>query len=284
MSNSRFGHHTPHYDNSIGNFNLSYHLEMLKDTQRVNSIKKALDETLMEDGIHCDLGAGTGIFAIYAAAKCKKVYAIEYDPEVFKIAQKNINNSPYKDKIELLFMNAMDFNPKEKADTLFVEMMSIWLINEPQIPVMNHALQHILKKEGQPIPNKIINLVELGNYQFNFDGIDCRASIPQFSGIPKPKITTTTHIFNTFDLTRNNAEHVQKAIKIPLLLNGVINCARLTSLVQLSKSITYYSSDSLMPQTIIPLHDIHVKSGDELIFKADFKVRTSIDESFFEVS
>ncbi len=283
MSNSRFDHHTPKYEDSIGNFNLSYHLEMLKDTERVESIKKALDETLIKGGVHCDLGAGTGIFAIYAAQKCQKVYAIEYDREVFKIAQKNINNSPFKDKIELLFIDAMDFKPKEKVDTLLVEMMSIWCINEPQISVMNHAIQHILKKEGHPIPNKIINLVELGNYDFYFNGIECRASIPQFTGISKPRIMTTSHIFNQFDLTQINSEHLQKEIQIPSLLDGVINCARLTSLVQLSPSITYYASDSLMPQTIVPLNDLRVKSGDQLIFQADFKVRTSIDASRFKI-
>lgn len=283
MSNSRLGHHTPIYQNSIGNFNLSYHLEMLLDEERVNAIKKALDETLIQGGIHCDLGAGTGIFAIYAAERCRKVYAIERDPAIFEIAKKNIAQSPYKDKIVLLKMDALDFTLTEKADTIFVEMMSIWAINEPQVPVMNHAIAHILKKEGQAIPNKIINLVELGNYQFNFGGIDFKASIPQFTGVPKPKIMTTSQVFNEFDLLKENQEKISHSIPIRSLLSGIINCARLTSLVQLSKTITYYSSDSLMPQTIVPINEIRVKAGATVRFFAEFEVRTSVDEGRFWV-
>ncbi len=284
MSNSRLQHHTPQYDNSIGNFGLSYHLEMAKDRERVERIKAALDESLQADGIHCELGIGTGIFAIYAASICKKVYAVERDPAIFNFAKANIAESPFAHKIDLRLGDAMDFKPAEKADSLLVEMMSIWGINEPQVAIMNHAQRHILATNGQIIPRQIINLVELGHYDFEVMGIQCKASIPQFTGIVAPRIMTCSAVFNRFDFTTINPERIKQSINIEAQLNGIVNCARLSSLVQLSENVTFYSTDSLMPQTIIPLNDLVVQRGDKIAFSADFEVRSSLDQAKFSIT
>lgn len=284
MSNSRLQHHTPQYDNSIGNFGLSYHLEMAKDQERVARIKAALDESLQADGIHCELGIGTGIFAIYAASKCKKVYAIERDPAIFNFAKGNIAQSPFAHKIELKLGDAMDFKPVQKADSLLVEMMSIWGINEPQVAIMNHAQRHILAPNTQIMPREIVNLVELGHYDFEVMGIQCKASIPQFTGIVAPRIMTCSAVFNRFDFTTINPERIKQSIHIEAQLNGTINCARLSSLVQLSEKVTFYSTDSLMPQTIVPLNDLVVQRGDKIAFSADFEVRSSLDQAKFSIS
>jgi len=257
---------------------------MLKDQERVNAIIAALDESIVDDGIHCELGVGTGIFAIYAAKRCRQVYAIEQDPKIFEIAEKNILSSGLSHKITLIQGDALDFHPSDKVDTLFAEMMSIWGINEPQIPVMNHGVSQVLKENGRSVPKKIINLVELGYYDFTVLGVECKASIPQFSGIPKPRIVTRSFVFNEFDFSKPNAETISHAIPIHALASTRINCARLSSIVQLSDTITYYASDSLMPQTIIPLNEIAVKAGEQLRFSASFKVRSSIEESRFELT
>lgn len=280
---SRLQHHTPNYEASLGNFGLSYHLEMLKDQERIGRIKLALDEVLQADSIHCELGIGTGVFAIYAASKCKKVYAVERDPSIYAFAQHNIAQSPYAHKIELIHSDALQFRPKEKVDSLLVEMMSIWGINEPQIPIMNHAFQHILKSDGIPIPSRIINLVELGHYDFEVMGTFCPASIPQFTGITPPRIMTRSCVFNTFNFGQICPEKVAGEIAVESLMSGTINCARLISLVQLSEQVTFYSTDSLMPLTIIPLPPMPVSAGQGVVFKAHFNTRTSLEDSTFSI-
>lgn len=284
MSNSRLDHHSPKYPDAVGNFGLSYHLEMIKDAERVGAIAAALEECLGPETVHCELGVGTGIFAIYAAQRCRKVYAVERDPAVFQLARENIRRSGLEHKIELIQADALDFVPPEKVDTLLVEMMSVWCINEPQIPVLNHAVTHILKDGGQPMPSRIVNLFELGYYDFSALGISCKASIPQFSGITKPRIMTQSYVFNEFDLKNTNPEQVEQTVQITSLLSGRINCARLSSLVQFSPGVTFYSTDSLMPQTIVPLEDeVEVRAGDSLQFTASFDVRTNLDDSRFYI-
>ncbi len=280
---SRLNHHTPRYEAQMGNFSLSYHLEMLKDQERVRQIKKALDEVLQPDGIHCELGIGTGVFALYAASKCRKVYAIEQDPTIYAFAKKNIESSVYADKIELYLVDALDFIPTEKADTLLVEMMSIWCINEPQIPVMNHARKHILRAGGTSIPTHIINMVELGQYDFEIMGVPCPTSLPQFTGITAPRIMTPSRVFNVFDLAKACPESLETTVSMEVLLSGTINCARLSSLVQLSPSITFYSTDSLMPLTIVPLESRLVAIGEIVEFYGQFRVRTDLERCRFEL-
>ena len=267
----------------MGNFGLSYHLEMLKDTERVGRIKKALDEVLQPEGIHCELGIGTGVFAIYAAIRCGKVYAVEKDPAIYAFAKKNIEHSAYADKIELHLADALDFIPAEKADTLLVEMMSIWCINEPQVPVMNHARSHILRPDGISIPSKVLNLVELGQYDFEIMGVPCPASLPQFTGITAPRIMTQSKVFNVFDFTAQCSETIDFQISMEALLGGTINCARLSSLVELSPTVSFYSTDSLMPLTLEPLEEKRVQAGDQLTFRSQFKVRTDLESSLFEL-
>ncbi|MCB0628160.1 MAG: methyltransferase domain-containing protein [Saprospiraceae bacterium] len=282
MAGSRLDHHSPKYADGIGNFGLSYHLELIKDAERVSAITAALDECLNEDSVHCELGVGTGIFAIYAAKRCRKVYAVERDPAIFRIAQENIDRSGMGSKIELILADASTFIPPEKSDTLLVEMMSVWCINEPQIPVLNHAIKHILKQNGRAIPGRIVNTFELGYYHFDALGVNCKASIPEFSGITKPRIMTTSYVFNEFDFRQNNPERFEHTVPVTSLLSGTINCARLSSLVQLSEGVTFFSTDSLMPQTIIPLqNELEVRAGEPLHFSAAFDVRTNLDDSNF---
>lgn len=280
---SRLAHHTPNYQHATGNFDLAYHLEMLKDQERVSRIQLALDEVLEPDYIHCELGIGTGVFSIYAASKCRKVYAVERDPAIFAFAKKNIESSGFADKIELHLADALDFKPDEKADSLLVEMMSIWCINEPQVPVMNYALQHILKADGVSIPSRIVNLIELGHYDFEVMGIPLMSSTPQFTGITAPRIMTSSTVFNSFDFNNHCSIEIEKVIGIEALLSGTINCARLSSLVQLSSNVSFYSTDSLMPLTIVPLESHEVKAGQSLSLRAQFTTRTSLEQSFFEL-
>ncbi|PHN03303.1 methyltransferase domain-containing protein [Flavilitoribacter nigricans] len=283
MSNSRIDHHTPHYSDALGNFGPAYHLELIRDAERVNRICAALDESLRPDGIHCELGTGTGIFAIYAAQRCRKVYAVEQDPEILQMARANIERAGLTDKIELIRADALTFHPPERVDTLLVEMMSIWCITEPQIRMLNHATQHILKDGGRPIPSRIVNTFELGHYDFTVLGVHCPASIPLFSGIPQPRIMTTSQVFNTFDLSRQNPEEIRHSVEVPALLSGTVNCARLSSLVQMSENVTFYSTDSLMPLTLVPLNELKVQAGDSLRFTAAFQTRTSLEEGEFKI-
>lgn len=257
---------------------------MVQDQERVSRSMLALEECLIPGGVHAEMGVGSGIFLIKAAKTCRKVYGVEIDPEILSIAQANIQKSGFDNKIDLILGDATKVQLPEKADTIFSETMSIWLIDEPMVPIMNHARENLLKPDGQLIPSKIINLVELGHLDFNFHGIEVRTSIPQFTGIIPPRIMTTSHVFSEVDFTSQTDVAVDHSISINSLCSGIINCARLTSIVQFSPGVVFYSTDSLMPRTIVPLQkDLRVEAGQTLSFRAAFRYRSDLNSAIFDV-
>lgn len=282
---ARTAHHTPDYnDTSKGNFRLAYHLEMVSDHERVGQFKKAIDQVVSEDTIFCEVGCGTGIFSIYAARKAKKVYAVELDPEVYAFAKKNIEASGLTN-IELINGNALDVELPEKADVVFCEMLSIWMIDEPEVLVMNSVVKNILKPGGITIPEKIVNLAELCNVDYMYDGIEIKASIAQFTGIKPPRIMTESKVFNTVKLNEVNEESVDASISFTTLTSGKINAVRLSSLVKLCDGLNFFSTDTLMPLTIVPLQkEVYVEDGETVELHAKFNYRIDIDEAKFSLS
>jgi protein arginine N-methyltransferase 1 len=284
MASSRNEHHSPDYRDKSGKFSLAYHLEMIRDQERVGQICRALDQVLRPESVHCELGAGTGLFAVYAAQRCAKVYAVERDPAVYAWAKKNIAGSGRLwEKIELVLADAVDFRPPEKVDTLLVEMMSIWGIHEPQVPIVNHARAHLLKPTGTVIPGAVTNLVELGEYDFSTHGVQCPAVMPQFTGVTAPRIKTISVAVGRYDFGREVPLSHQVSVEIPVLAGGMINCARLSSIVEMSPSVSFYSTDSLMPLSIVPLEPLRVHRGDIVRFQASWTCRTSLEEAKFDV-
>lgn len=231
---SRTTHHEPSYNeqNNKGNFKLSYHLEMVSDPERVGQFKKAIDKVVNKDTVFCELGCGSGIFSIHAAKTAKKVYAIELDPAVYEFAKKNIEASGLTN-IELINANALEVKLPEMVDVIFCEMLSIWMIDEPQVLVMNGAVKNLLKPSGVTIPEKIINICELCETDYMFDGIELKASIAQFTGIRQPRVLTQSKVFNEIILKNINDVNVDDTVSFKPLTSSIANSIRLTSLVKL---------------------------------------------------
>nr|VFJ60861.1 MAG: Predicted RNA methylase [Candidatus Kentron sp. DK] len=279
---SRTNHHTPIYKEGKGNFHLSYHLEMVSDSERVQRCKDAIDYYISNESVFCELGCGTGIFSIYAAKKCEKVYAVEYDEEIIEIAKKNAEINGVADRITFLHANALEVDLPEKADLIFCEMMSIWLVNEPQVPVMNHATQNLLREGGHVIPGKVINLGELGNVDYLFDGVELRTSIAEFTGVRPPRVATESRVISTIDLYEQNEIQIRKSIEFQSLVKERLNCIRLFSIVVLAPGINFHSTDTLMPVTTTPLaSDLGVLPGDDIILDVKYTHRTSINDAIF---
>lgn len=281
---TRTTHHTPDYSKTIkGNFDLAYHLEMLSDRERVDQFKKGIDKVVKSDTIFCEVGCGTGVFSIYAARTAKKVYAIELDEAVYEFAKKNIEASGL-DNIVLIHGNALEVELPEKVDVVFAEMLSIWMIHEPQLLVMNGAVKRLMKPNAVSIPEKIINIIEVCNTDYIYDNIEMRASIAQFTGIKQPRILTESRVFESYKLDEVNPEEVDSSITMTTITSGIANSVRLSSLVKICDGVNFYTTDSLMPQTIFPLsEEVEVCDGEEITVHAKFKFRSELKDAEFNI-
>jgi len=283
---SRTRHHNPRY--ASGSFALSYHLEMLSDRERVEQAKRAIRLAIAECGdapVFCELGCGTGYFSIFAARHCRRVYAVENDPVVREVAQDNIRRLGLTGKIVLLEGDALSVPvPCEKIDILFCEMMSIWLITEPQVPVVRRWLTDLRSPIRCVIPSRVINMAELAQIDYGFDELEVRADLAQFSGVCAPRVMTESRVVSeiVFGRPATLVDQMKGACEFQALVGGTANCARLSSIVEFFPGVNFFGTDTLMPATIVPLmEDLAMTAGDRVIFESIYRHRSELTAASF---
>ena len=278
---ARTNHHNPKSDSS---FDLSYHVEMVADQERVGQIKAAIDFHANSEHIFCELGCGTGIFSIYAARKFKHVYAVEIDPNVIAIARANARRLGLEHKISFVEQDALDYRlPQEVlADVILSENMSTWMATEPQVKIFNHAIDHLGHNTTKYIPQRVVSLMELAHINWDFGEVQLKGALPQFTGLKAPRIITESRAVCNVDLTKQNQLDVSISdIRYQSLVGGEINCARIFCIVELAPNVLFFTTDSLMPVTIIPIQNeesFAVEAGDLISASVDYQFNSSIDE------
>lgn len=279
---SRVDHQRPQYPDLTGHFKRAYHLEMVADRARTEAIFDALRRTLFPDAVFCELGCGTGLFSVFAAAHCKQVYAVELDDTMVGIARENIARSRHAHRIQLVHSDARQAELPEPADIAFCEMMSIWTIEEPQVPVANDARARLLKPGGVFLPLRIVNLVELGHQNFRVRDIVMKAAMPLFTGITRPAVMTERRVCKELDFSKPVDMDLSVDLELTALAAGLLNCAILSSIVQMGPDVVFAGSDSLMPPTVVPLaEEVTVKAGDRLRFRASARARSDMGDAVF---
>ena len=130
------------------------------------------------------------------------------------------------------------------------------------------------------MPEHIINLVQLGNIGFD----ENVKHYPVMFTRHLPMLMTSQELVNRIDLYKETNDKVELTIRLKTMLSGTINCAYMSSWVQVAEGANFTGTDSLMPPTIIKLKEpVEVKAGEELSLKVAFEYGTSLDQAVFEV-
>jgi predicted RNA methylase len=277
----RTSHHNPTYPEFSGRLKRSYHLEMIRDAQRVNAIKSAIDALANKERTFLELGCGSGLFVKYAADKFSTAIGIEGDPVMYESAARLCGTSDGSTS-GVMLGDAFELMIGMKFDVLLCEMLSTWMITEPQVPIVRRARSLFLNAGGHIVPRRVVNLFELGNFEFGNDIVKLPVAMPQFTGVAAPTIMTASVVAAEVDFESGNLDDEVNGFAEALALSdGFLNAARLSSIVDLAPGITFYSTDTLMPLTIAPLSEpCHVKRGDKLIFRYRYRHRTVMEDVF----
>jgi len=275
---SRIQYNNPKANQALG---LPYHLEMLSDARRVTPFKQAISATCEGKRV-LESGTGSGIMSILAArAGAQKVYAVEIDPAIAQFARENIKRAGLDAVITLIQADVKSIGLEDighaPVDVVIAENLSTWAVTEPQIQVMNHVVQNLLRTDGIALPSLIFNCLELARSRYEFeDAITLRTHYFGFTGIPKPEVLSPAALFEEIDLTASNAEKVNKTVQIRATADGIVNSVRLTSPLKIHEEITFTASDSLMPPVVFPFEeDIPVSIGDMIEVHIEYDRNTS---------
>ena len=282
----------------------SYHFKLLRDYERLSAFKEAIDDyaksrdedkSLDGPSVAFDLGCGSGVLSYFACPHMDKIIAIELNNSSYQLAKENLKEF---DKIQVFNDDILSFDfskLNEKVDLIICEMLDTALIDEEEVPVLNHAKKY-LKDDGKIIPEGIINSVEavfmnnhfiqyeddefspvyiaLGNSiiysKFDFlDDIDSN-----FSAIVDLKIYDRNELnemgfedkiskesFEKFNF-KDNFNIKENKLKI----NGI----KLTSFTKLNEKLICGPTPMLNPSMLVPIEEIEVDCGDTVRIKLEY--------------
>src|SRR5690349_12260758 len=109
---------------------LSLHRWMLRDTQRNEAYRRAIAHVVKPGDVVLDVGAGTGILSIFAAAVgARRVYAVERTP-IAEVARQVIESNGHSSVIQVLQTDLEDLTLTEKVDVIVSEWMGGFGVDE----------------------------------------------------------------------------------------------------------------------------------------------------------
>jgi predicted RNA methylase len=169
--------------NELGQFiPLHYHYQMLLDSARVTGFQTAIDRVVPEGGVVVELGGGTGVLSFFAAQKARKVYYVEFNPELVETARKLLAQNKNGHKVEIIHADATLYVPPEEADAVVCEMLHVALLREKQLQVIDAFKKNYhaeYNKLPAFIPFATIQAIQPVNHPFEFNGY--KAAVPMFN-------------------------------------------------------------------------------------------------------
>lgn len=161
----------------------------LVDRKRTLTFKKAIDNTVKLGDIVVEVGAGTGILSLFAAAAgAKKVYAIEINPLLAEKLKSTVQINGYQKIIEVIQGDASKVELPKNVDVVIAELIETGLIDELQVPVMNSLHKKgVVGKKTKVIPAAYETFLQLVYVDNKFYGYKIAAPIHNWPYHSLPK-------------------------------------------------------------------------------------------------
>lgn len=256
-----------------------YYEIMEGDHTRINAFKRAFDQYDFRDKVVCEAGVGRLALSQYYLPYVRKAYLIENNPVLREYIEEYLQKNGWSNKVELIFGDARTAILPEPIDCLIAEMMSIWAVNEHQVPVFQQ-LRQFLKPTGQLFPEKIINAVQLVRADIDSD----HQHYPINFSRHLPEELSCQVIAHQIDLFKEDASQGTFRCQLQPHLSGFVNAICLRSAVQICEGYNFTGTDSLMPPTIYQLEKgKKVRAGELVTLMGSFTYGTSLEEAHFEL-
>lgn len=275
----------------------SYHLNLLKDTERLAVFKEAIEEfgewldsdsdsdSDLDSNLHSDidsddnskiafdLGCGSGVLSYFAKDYFDKIIAIDLNSKIIKYTKENLADF---DNIDVYCGDVIGFDFDNKADLIICEMLDTALIDEEEVPVLNYA-KNFLKENGKIIPQGIINSAELIYMKSPFIQYEDKGANPKYT------VLSDSVIFSEFDFLDDIDENFSTVIKFKLSNelfdgdNAIVNGIKLTTFTKLNDNIISGPSPMLNPCLLIPIGETSLKIGEILEIELSYVMGQGIE-------
>ncbi len=133
--------------------NLLYYRRLLADRVRLRAFHRAIRATVRPGHVVVEIGAGLGTYSFFAArAGARRVYAIEADPEVCRLAASLAEQNGVADRIRFLRGYSTDIELPERADVAIFEDYTSFFFSSRMRGLLRDIRHRLLKRGGRLVP------------------------------------------------------------------------------------------------------------------------------------
>lgn len=241
-----------------------YHFDLLNDYSRLAVFREAIGEYAGGTALAYDLGCGSGILSYFLSSHFDEVIAIEIDKAASDCARQNLTDF---ENVNVVNSDVLNYDFEKKADLFVCEMMDTALIDEEQIPVLNHA-KRFLKSTGTIIPKGIINSCELVNMEREYIHWDENVNYEVFSN---------PVIYSQIDFLDDINPEFEAALTLKANKDGYVNGLKITTFTKLNDNIICGPTPMLNPPLLVPLNKQPVKSNEFITVKLKYIMGKGIE-------
>lgn len=134
-----------------------WHFDIVHDTLRNDAYKAALDRAVFPGCKVLEIGTGTGLLAMMAArAGAAEVVTCESGGAIAMAAREIVARNGFSSCVRVVTKHSTELDVVRDlggpADILVSEVVSNDLLSEGAVPVVEHAVRHLLKPGAKVIP------------------------------------------------------------------------------------------------------------------------------------
>lgn len=257
----------------FGSHEIAY--ECLADAERTEQFAAAIREVVRPGDEVLELGTGTGILALLAAAAgARRVVSVEICRPMADIARRNVVANGLESVIEIVVADAVcSRDLGGPYHVLIAEMVTVGLIEEQLVPAFNNVVSsRALRSDVRCIPTVNRTFVELVDTDFTFLGFQMpTVQIEQTWQARKVRsfLSSPVQVSDVDFAAAARAERVVDPIITARLhfrarCDGTVNAVRLTSESQLSPLVVSGWTQCMNSPAVIPVGRREVRAGEEL--------------------
>lgn len=241
-----------------------YHFDLLKDSDRLAAFYQAIKDNDTNADLAFDLGCGSGVLSYFLSEYFKEITAVEVDRSTFNCAKENL--SDFKN-VNVVNSDVLEYDFDRKADLIVCEMMDTALIDEEEVPILNHAKKY-LKEDGKIIPQGVINSAELVFMEREYLHWDENA---------KYEVISRPVIYSQFDFLDDINPEFEAEIEFKALKSARINGIKITTFTKLNDNLIAGPTPMFNPPLMVPVKETNVKANDLIIVKLKYIMGNGIE-------
>lgn len=261
----------------------TYHSHLIKDTERLSAFYEAISDYAIKNGI-CeykikkdednlinkvvyDLGCGSGILSYFASLYFSSVVGFEKNYKIAKYACENLKEF---DNALILEADILDLEGLEKANLVICEMLDTALIDEEEVPVLNH-FRKFMEDDCTVIPKEVVNFAEPISTDLN--NISWEDSDSHFNY----EIIGEEIRYSSVNLEDYIDENFNQILEFKINKDSVFNGIKITTVTLITDNIICGPTPMFNPPLFIPCERTNVESGDTVKLRLKYTMGGGIE-------